>query len=122
MHGYDFTGCCGLGIVSGFNFDRDTEFQAPVIISPDAFLQAEGTKNCNLIALTSLQRGAQLEVQRWGYVPFGKFISTHENGTEVTLFAKGLTPMSEEIARRKQAPRPKKVRVVKIAARKGKGI
>lgn len=120
MHATEFPNCCGMGIILGFAFDRNREFQAPLPEDAAAFIQAEGFKNCNLIALTSMQRNAQALVLNNGYVALGKFRSTHGDGSEVTLFAKGLTAMSEERAKPKEAPRPKRVRVVRIAARKGK--
>lgn len=113
MRASAFPTCCGMNLITDFPYDgapgnwqptNVAEIQTKLPVVEGGYCQA------HLIALTSKQSQAALEVQAAGYVPVGSFISTHQDGTEVTLFAKGLS-FKERVKYR-----PKKVKLRKIRA------
>jgi len=96
-----FPGCCGIYVISGFPYDENGMFQAPLDVAELEQL-GEG-QAMTLLALTSAQMNSQAQVEAAGYIAVGRSSGIHANGTAITLFAKGLSPMEK----------PKKVRVVK---------
>lgn len=104
MQRSNFPGCCGIYVISGFPYDDHRMFQPQENI-PGELAKHEVAQAMTLVALTSAQTQAQAQLEAEGYVAVGKSSGIHANGTAITLFAKGMSPM--------ETPKPKRVRVVK---------